>query len=239
MRRDERTQIQHRRLAAWLQGWQLTQRLDALPEPADGAEPPAPPPPYPSADARSGQAKSCRIGDPSRLAAGGIVLLPPETEATRRRPVYVAVIDAVHDGAWRVVPFGRLPVPAVPGELATGRRQTSLQVLCVWNVGSVEGGALVRGWLVGRLTVHEMRWARQLLGLQPGAKPASALALRLGPPLLHPLDPRHDYLEQERLLWLPTAAPTRCGEGPAPYGRASDQPLPLAAEKREAYDDKP
>ena len=46
-------------------------------------------------------------------------LLPPDSPALRSRPVYVALIEAMCDATWLVVPFGRLPLPALPGELAT------------------------------------------------------------------------------------------------------------------------
>ncbi|NLF22957.1 MAG: hypothetical protein GX590_07325, partial [Lentisphaerae bacterium] len=70
----------------------------------------------------------------------------------------------------------------------------------------------------------------------PRTLPA-ALKGRLGPPLVHPLDPRHDYLEQERLLWVEPAATTRCGEPPAAYGAAPppEETMPLAADARGEY----
>lgn len=228
--------IQRQRLAAWLQAWQLTRRLEAVPD-APG-DPAAAPHPYSAAvPGRRRKAVSCTVGDPARLQPGDIILMPPDAEATRSRPVYVALLEPRSDGRWLAAPFGSLPLPAVPGELATGRRADPLRVLCIWNAAAIVPARLARGWRVGRLLLRERRWARLLLdAAHPRTMPA-ALRGRLGPPLVHPLDPRHDYLEQERLLWVEPAGTARCGELPTAYD-ASPPPaetIPLAADERGEY----
>ena len=222
--------LQRQRLGAWLEAWQLQQRLETL---ADPPEPPAPPAPqaYPPAGRPpQGTSAASRV-HPGRLLAGAIILLPPDNEATRARPVYVALAEAVRGDAWLVVPFGRFPVPALPGELATGRVAPPLQVLCVWNHAPIAAERLARGWQVGRLCAREQRWLRQLLDLPPGRAPRKTLAQRLGPPLVHPLDPRHDYIEQERMLWLAGDEPSRCGESTVPCTADDNGTLPLAADE--------
>jgi hypothetical protein len=238
MKREAIITLQRQRLADWIQTWQMAIRLEALPEPPADAPHPSPLL-YPPVRRRANERDAPRIGHPARLLAGAIVLLPPENEATRARPVYVALVEAIRDSRWLVVPFGRFPLPAVPGELATSRKAAPLQVLCVWNAARIDAKRLARGWQVGRLNPREKRWLRQLLDLPPGQKPAAALAPRLGSPLIHPLDPRHDYLEQERMLWFADERATRCDEDMATReAEPEDDVWPRAAEKTDPYRDK-
>lgn len=245
-----------RRLEEWLRLWRLTRRLDELPEETgvDAADNWAPgtvwddaaPPPmiYPAARRKRPVAgRALRIGDPARLRAGDIVLLPPETATTRRRPVYVGLVGelepadeengapGVEGASWLVIPFGRLPLPAVPGELVTRRQAASLRVLCVWNCALAAAARLARGWLVGRLTARELDLARRVRDLAPDSVPPAALARRVGPPLIHPLDPRHVYLDEERLLWFETPA-TGAAQAMLSSGllTTSDTATPRAAE---------
>ena len=233
MKPEEPIRVHRQRLGEWLEAWQMHLSLEALEDLPEAEAPRLAPQAYAPGRFTAAGAAALRIGHPDHLIAGAIVLLPPENGATRARPVYVALVEAVCDGRWLVVPFGRFPVPALPGELATGRAAPPLQVLCVWNAAPVEAERLARGWQVGRLNWREKRWLRQLLDLPPGAPPTRALALRLGPPLVHPLDPRHDYIEQERMLWLADESPSRCGESPDPYRTEGGESLPQAAEKRD------
>ena len=237
-----------RHLEEWLRLWRLTRRLDELPEEtgvdaADGGAPGAarddaapPPMAYSAARRKRPEAgRALRIGDPARLRTGDIVLLPPETATTRRRPVYVGLVGrqetGVEDESWLVIPFGRLPLPAVPGELVTRRQAAPLRVLCVWNCALAAAARLARGWLVGRLTERELDLARGVRDLAPDSVPPAALARRVGPPLVHPLDPRHEYLDEERLLWFETPA---TGAAPVPLASglrtSSDTATPRAAE---------
>lgn len=223
--------VQRQRLGAWLEAWELEQRLESADDPPD--YPAAAPAPLaytlggrlPEAGPSAGRLH------PESLNTGDIILLPPDNEATRARPVYVALAGELQSGAWLAVPFGRFPVPALPGELATGRAAAPLQVLCVWNHAPIAAERLARGWQVGRLCAREQRWLRQLLDLPPGRAPRKPLAQRLGPPLVHPLDPRHDYIEQERMLWLAGDEPSRCGESTVPCTADDNGTLPLAADE--------
>ena len=224
--------VQRQRLGAWLEAWELEQRLESADAPPD--YPAAAPAPLaytlggrlPEAGPSAGRLH------PESLNTGDIILLPPDNEATRARPVYVALAGELHGGAWLAVPFGRFPVPALPGELATGRAAAPLQVLCVWNRAPVAATRLLSGWQVGRLNEREQRWLRQLLDLPPGHNPGKSLVRRLGPPLVHPLDPRHDYIEEERMLWQEMETDLYCGENTTPYNITDNtDTLPLAAEE--------
>ncbi|MDX9862477.1 MAG: hypothetical protein RBS99_16320, partial [Rhodospirillales bacterium] len=100
----------------------------------------------------------------------------------------------------------------------------------------INASRLARGWLVGRLLLRERRWVHMLLDAPAERRLTPALKNRLGPPLVHPLDPRHDYIEQERLLWEEPRAAARCGEVPTDYGASLDDvALPHAAETRDDY----
>jgi hypothetical protein len=204
-----------RRLAAWLDEWHLERRLQA----ADPDAPPARRAPIRYPAPRAGAA----------VRAGQIRLLPPATPATAARPVYVAVLAPAGPERWQVAPFGRFATPALPGEYATRRRALPLSVLCAWNAG-VAGAALLRAsYPAGRLTAAERRACGALLAVAGGGAPPPAdVARRTGPPLVHPLDPRHAYVEEERALWLEIGAAAAAPGGARPFDE-----LRLAAEEPE------
>ncbi|MDD5706966.1 MAG: hypothetical protein PHR35_13670 [Kiritimatiellae bacterium] len=218
-------------LEAWIREWKVAARLER--EATDGTVVSLRPD-SPRQDGSSApRADRTRIGAVRPLTAGAIVLLPPDAEYTRRRPVYVALVGDAHPGAWLAVPFGRFQHPATPGELATGRPATPLKVLCLWNRGPLEEARLRRGWRVGTLTSRERGWVACWLTLQPGETAPAALQQRLGPPLIHPLDPRHQYLQEERCLWLPRPC---LAEKSAGYAPRSHGTLPMAAETPPEYE---
>ena len=202
-----------RRLAAWLDEWQLEQRLQA----ADSSAPAGPaaraPIRYPAP--RPGAA----------VSAGQIRLLPPATPATAGRPVYVAVFAPAGLDRWQVVPFGRFATPGLPGEFLTRRRTPPLRVLCAWNAGVVGAGLLQASYPAGRLTAAERHAAEALLAAAGATRtlPAS-VASRTGPPLVHPLDPRHRYMEEERALWLEIGAVSPAASDAAPLRLAAEEP---------------
>lgn len=235
---EEDIGLQRQRLGDWLEAWRMHLRLEALADPPEPRAPPGTQVYLPCARPSEAVGAVSR-GHPQRLSAGSIVLLPPDNEATRARPVYVALTEKLRGDRWLAVPFGRFLVPGLPGEMATGRTAAPLQVLCVWNRAPAAAQRLRRGWLVGRLDARGQRWLRQLLDLPSGRQPSRALARRLGPPLVHPLDPRHDYIEEERMIWFAGQAPSRCGESAAPYHADNDGILPQAAEEvDDTYRDK-
>lgn len=221
------------RLAAWLREWKIAVRLEAA-RPAEPSAVTRPSLDYDSLDASDRSARLCVGAKP--LAAGDIVLLPPDAEATRGRPMYVALVRSERPGLWLAVPFGRFAEPALPGEWATGRRAPTLRVLCLWNHGLLEEARLRHGWRVGRLTGRERCAADRLLALRPGEAPPFRLASRIGPPLAHPLDPRHDYVEEERVLWLPRRAGLHLAERSARYELDGVSTLPMAAERKENWE---
>lgn len=202
------------RLTAWIGEWELDRRLAG--NQSGGTAHPRRPVAYPAANART------------RLSIGQIRLLPPVSPETAERPVYVAILDARDKTQWIVAPFGRFATPALPGELATRRRTPMLRVLCVWNLGIVSGDLLRSSYPAGRLTAAELRLASAVHSALAAGIPPAVPPGRIGPPLAHPLDPRHLYIEEERALWI-------AFDRPGADGGAWGDALQRAAEKKAGY----
>jgi hypothetical protein len=174
------------KLARWIDEWRLDRALAA----ADGTD-------------GEDCAEDCAAGLPQQratgfphpfadgLRVGDILLLKPVTPRTASRPTYgVIVAPEGKAGWWRVAPFGRLSTPATPDEVETGLKAHPLRVLCLWNGHAVPARRLTAwAWRVGRIALAAL------------ARIAAAGDARRGPRLVHPLDPRHTYLDEERALW--------------------------------------
>lgn len=194
-------------LAAWLGEWDADLRLKQM-------------------DAEEAERAMSRPYPVRRRAGiiriGSIRLLAPDCPATAARPVYVAVLAQEDANRWRVAPFGRFATPALPGELGLRRLAIHLQVLCLWNTAILSTERLNAAYPAGRLTSAEWRAMSAVRsGITEGARVAGRF--RVGPPLVHPLDPRQIYVEEERAIWLEPM--TDQGEERLPE-------LPMAAEPR-------
>ncbi len=206
---------QGERLARWLAEWEADHILRAG---ADG-EPAVGPP-----------AENAR----SRVTCGEIALLHPSVVPHAAGLVYVAVLESHAAGSRLIVPYGRFAEPATPHELLTGRSAPALRVLCCWNARVADSALLRRGWPVGRMTEGEEQDAWNMLSAIYGSPslPPAGLEQRTGPPLRHPLDPRWEYLAEERArLGGLSAAHLE------PFFRTHDAggELPLAAEPEAPY----
>lgn len=241
---------QRRRLAEWLAEWRLEQALSR----ADIS----------SADDCGGPAvrNATTIAAQACPATGQIRLLFPDHAATRRRPLYVLILNQATPNEYLIVPFGMFATPAIPGEWRTGLRCLPLRVLCVWNTRQVNCDRLQRAWHPRDLDGVRWAQARQMAAdvfvrppfflsrtsLTADIRPVPANSL--GPPLGHPLDPRRQYLaaESERLDALGPPPATLCGDvcwrgQPLPgaavnsldYSSVHEPLLLKAAEKRGDY----
>lgn len=183
---------QREMLAAWLAEWRLEKELPPPPQ-EDGV---------PSGEDRTkfGQSDSDKTvaAAGAVLRPGDIVLLPPDGETSSARPVYVALLDARQDGGWLCAPFSRFSTPATEGEYATGRNFDPLKVVCAWNADYLPRDVLARGWLVEHLGAPDLEVLADFALSRRAELPPS----RRGPPIVHPLDPRREYVEEERCLWL-------------------------------------
>ena len=196
MKRNDPLTGQRERLGLWLAEWVGEQRLRA----GEGINStPARGPVHGGAvNPASGLVKSGKLP-----AVGEVWLLAPlNVGDCAERPLFGLVVEmnAGREVVW--IPFSRFRHPAVPGEWSTGLRARPLQVLCVWNAQVLQVGILLAGWRAGRVGARVVTGARMIrawLG-KGGAVPPHGIGKALGPPLRHPLDPRHGYLEEESRL---------------------------------------
>ncbi len=221
-------QEQREKLAAWLAEWRLDKELPP-PEKTTGAVPPEA-----DGDALSVTPDLTVAASNVPLKAGDIVLLPPVGEITSSRPVYVVLLQASGPDKWTCAPFSRFSTPATEGEFATGRNFDPLKVVCAWNAGQLDGAVLERGWLVEHLTAADVK----ILADFAAGHRAELPPARRGPPLVHPLDPRHEYLEEERSLWFDFRdLYSAKGEDDSNLWSVQEPPaIPYAAEKPDETD---
>ena len=184
--------VQREMLAAWLAEWRLEKELPPSPQESCA----------PTGDGRTvpDQSESDKTvgATGAALRPGDIVLLPPDGETSSVRPVYVVLLDAGPDGSWLCAPFSRFSTPAMEGEYATGRNFDPLKVVCAWNANSLPRDVLARGWIVERLGAPDVKILADFALKRRAELPPA----RRGPPIVHPLDPRREYLEEERCLWV-------------------------------------
>jgi hypothetical protein len=218
-----------RRLLRWLREWAVLQALetdDAAVPVGEDREPPLaifsepPPMPLPTSIPRPGE----------------IRLLQPRSTAA---PVFVAIAGPLPGqpaDACLCVPFGRLTEPATPDELASGRAEAPVQVLCLWNARLVAPEQLAGSWIADRLANEAReRLDHAMLAWQTTGSVPAELRDAIGPPLYHPDDPRrvYRYLERQRISEALAAAP-RANIIDYPSGHER-QSLPQAAEDRDPY----
>lgn len=139
------------------------------------------------------------------LVEPGLILhLPRDCHRRKGRPVYALVVevDQVEKRA-EVIPFGLIPIPALPTELTTDLPDGALQVLCLWNAGNLPLEVLERSWPLQADGSHLVKDVRQLRGAlaRKEALP-DALAARVGGSLIYANDPRQDYVRHEEDLWV-------------------------------------
>lgn len=183
----EKADKQDRRtLGVWLAEWDLDRRLmaaDADPGPMDAMSTAVP---------GTYERDALREGD-IRL------LMPVRSGEMSEFPLYVALLPgATEDTLWWV-PFGRFATPALPSEWSTGMKHRALRVLCFWNARCVETKEAPGSWRVKRLTERQRAdIASVYRALESGDSLPGRLRKRVGPPLVHPADPRHEYQAEER-----------------------------------------
>ena len=164
---------QREKLAAWLVEWELENTL------IDGEE-----------ESESPADPSVPLYDEA-VEPGDVRLLIPRTGTDAAGPLYCLVLpDSNGDEMRHWIPFGRFAEPAVPEEWKTEWAETPLSVLCFWLARRLSVFASPPSWATRRLTPQQLQQVQQAWN---GERED-----RCGPPLLHPADPRHRYLMQER-----------------------------------------
>ncbi len=191
MKKNEKMRFQ---LAEWLAEWELEQVLEPDPqqEPSE---------PHPTVDAPAPARGTDDLYESDPPCTGDVRLLKPRRTGglQTERPLYAVVIENLREDGWVWIPFSRFSVPALPDEWKTGLRQNALRVLSLWNAQPVEQGGGPPSWRVRRLPDRPLTACCELYRARQAGEPlTSAQQKRVGPPLLHPGDPRHDYMEIER-----------------------------------------
>ena len=170
-------------------------------------------------------------------APGQVRLLFPLAGGSQFRLCYLGVLREVRVGRFLVAPFGRFSVPATPGEWRSPRAEPPLRVLCLWNARVMSGVKLSQSWLIDSLTDKEIADACDVYESFKGRGPVPAdRSVMTGPPLCHPLDPRHDYMDEERAWMDAVASPFLSGaQNTMEFPETSPETLPLAAEPGKPY----
>jgi hypothetical protein len=213
---------QRDRLERWLREWEADRRL-----PIPDLPNPAPLPPDPAST--------------QTPVPGSIWLLHPSVTPAATRPVYISILQPADRSAGQldVAPFGRFAEPALPGEWLTGRTTPALRVLCPWNSAAMSVAAIQRGWPVDQLTATEQEHALAVWAHVREDRPLpESLGQQVGPPLVHPLDPRWEYRDEEALLLTSSvsdALATNIIRYPS-AAESQDIDLPLAADDRGEYE---
>ncbi len=169
---------QRKGLAAWLLEWQLDQSL------RETSGSPGPPRPCDTTDLAS---PTPRHGD---------IRLWPPTSADDP-PSYALLLSAEEPGFWRALPFSRFSRPASREELRV-RATPPCQVLQAWNAREIPERLAGQSWRAATLAPPALsRVQAWLNALAEGIDLPADLAKHCGPPLRHPLDPRHAYREED------------------------------------------
>lgn len=161
------------------------------------------------------------------IAVGQVRLLSSELTPDTDRPVFVAVFGDWDEGEVLMAPFSPFSVPATTGEWLTARTSPVLRVLQIWNTRTVPITALEKSWLVDDFADVECKTAWQIFEHEAlGKALASELEQQVGPPLVHPDDPRRQYLDEEfaRLDVLQSLAEALGAPGEAAASESEDVP---------------
>lgn len=154
------------------------------------------------------------------LADGEVRLLSPWLVREARRPFYVLVLKEWIDDFWLIAPFSPFSVPATPGEFDLGttirlcinevevvQAPSPLSVVSLWNAHTIPGTYLRRSWFSTVLEPHDLADILSVfLHVSTGATFPERVRERVGPDLVHPADPRHDYIAQEAAILRPLSA---------------------------------
>jgi len=131
----------------------------------------------------------------SLFKPGDVVILRPSHKTIQHGPVYGLLLASADEDSWRFVPFSRYQHAAVPGEWATHHHSVLLRVLCFWNARSVFSMDCLPKRAAHFMGTHvtEVNDAHDAF-----VSGVSSTSDRFGPPLIHPADPRYEYLDEER-----------------------------------------
>ena len=189
------------------------------------------------------RSKGTKNPSPAKVACGQIRLVPPfsPTQPETERPIFLLVFACHQDETATVMPFARFDIPATPGEWSTEFEYPAIKTLCFWNQRNVTTESLSRTWCASALDGKAMQQIEA--GFAMFTSVSERASPRHGPPLLHPLDPRQIYLQEEKTLLDDAArdilATSNCGKTLLYPVETSSIEQKLAAEDGSDYEGNP
>lgn len=218
------------RLLAWLREWEIEQVL------RDAPDTPLPEPRHAAQPARA-------VPEDRPPEPGQVRLLAPVFPETSVAPIFLMILRDEDNGLFLAAPYSPFATPAIPGELAFAEQAPALTVLCLWNAALLPVALLDdASWFVETVSAA-IRDAglRVWQALMDGNPPPDGLRSAIGPRLVHPEDPRHTYLREQRLRMdairgLSGATASRAVLQFVPWQQSDfGSGLPMAAEDEALY----
>ena len=206
------SEAQRRNLTEWLTAWRVEGELRRGDDPEEESP-------------MKGVILRTALDAGSVIEVDEVRLLYSDSQATWRRPVYLAVLEKGMDDLFLVAPFSRFEYPALPGEIITGFDPPQLRVLSIWNAFHIRRMRLDAGWQVDRLDRGDRELALAVYSALCGEREFPLeLVDRTAPLLKHPLDPRWDYREEE-LEMVAALMPLAVPESPRTRYKTREIPL--------------
>lgn len=194
--------LQVQRLAAWLSEWKMEMKLRNADMPPLEDSSPA------TEEEKSELSRSTSAFDP-QPRCGEIRLLSRGLLPDCRRPLHIAIVSDWSESVKLVAPYGSFSEPASTGELLTGRTESDLRVLCLWNSHTIPDDLVAQSWVVGTMSKTELEEARAVFEHVTFGHPLpSHLGERVGPPILNPEDARAAYQKEEMEMMRPLVGMT-------------------------------
>ena len=139
------------------------------------------------------------------LSPGDVVMLSREFSLPDASgPLCLAVLSNWEDDFFLVGPYSPYSEPATPLELRMSSDRQGLRVLSLWNCHTMQAEFLRKSWLIDKLSDEEVSQAFSVFKVSfRGGDVPPELADRVGPPLLHPRDPRREYQDEQMAKLAP------------------------------------
>lgn len=189
---------QVQRLSAWLSEWELEMKLRKAPMPVDDSAP--------ATEEQKRELTHLVSYYDLQVSCGEIRLLSPQLIPGCSRPLYFAVVSDWNDKMKLIAPYGYFSEPASTGELFTGRKNSDLRVLCLWNSHTLPINLVAQSWFVDTMSKKELDEARIVFEhVTFGHELPTHLVERVGPPICDPKDPRTVYQKEQMEIMRPLA----------------------------------
>lgn len=137
----------------------------------------------------------------TEFAPGDVRLLNPTLPGGADRLFYILIVRPEGDGHWLCMPFSPYSTPAIPGEVATGLDDPGMRVVSPWNAAALPEAVIAASWRAGRAPDSVLNSC--IVAHEAGPRSwrfVPRWSEARGPRVVHPLDPRHDYMAEERRI---------------------------------------